>query len=598
MSSNEPKHNQARPRRHGVRLVQLFGGTLVAIAALLWVLFLRDLQPLVGGFELRWWWMVPAFALVEIMVVHLDVNREAQTISLSEIPLIFGMFFAAPAELVVSQFVGAGLALILYRRQSAMKVIFNLGQSALWAMVAIGVFRMLLPAGDPTGWQAWLAALAATMCADIASAALVSAAIGLLERWTMPSLTTFLGLGAVSTFANTALGLLGVALVRSDPVSAALIVVPVIVTYLAYVGFWREHRRGQHFEFLYNSMNRMTLASGLEDAITQLLEDSRAMFQSDVSAVILVSDDPREPARRSVLDADEHLEMLRPAHLAVPLIAEDGPLLLEAQYGRATRWLNLLGREVRDAIAIELRQDNRTIGAIVVADRAGDVNTFTRADLRFLETFGTHAVVALQNRYLERSVGELNQANTELAQRVLHDPLTRLANRTLFADRLDLALGRPSTDGSSVGVLFVDLDDFKRINDTYGHEAGDQVLIAVAERLRACIRPNDTAARMGGDEFTVVLESIQDEAEVEAVSQRILHALRVPVAIAGTEVQVNASIGQTISRRIPGIAAELMREADSAMYVAKSHGKGQWVAAPPAERATVATGASPGDTSV
>lgn len=583
-------HPEMRPpRATGVRLVQIYGALLVAAAVLIWAFALRDLQPLTASIEVRWWWLIPAFGLAEILVIHLDISRQAQTLSLSEVPLIFGLFLAAPAELVVAQAVGVGLALAIYRRQSALKVIFNVGQTALVAMVAIGVFRALVPAGDTFGWGSWLAALAATMTADVVAAGLVSSAIGLLDRWTIPSLRSFLGLGAVATFANTALGLLGVELVRNDPVSLTLLTIPIVVTYLAYDAFWRQHRRSQHFEFLYESMHRMNTAHSPEEAIAQLLREARSMFHAEVSGVILLPETPTEPVRRAVLNGDDHLELLTPIQFDAGLIPTGKPLLWLTQYGRPRRRLELLGHDVRDAIAIELRDDNGTIGAIVVADRIGDVNTFTNADLKFLETFGTHAVVALKNGYLQRSIGELSDVNTELAHRALHDPLTHLANRTLFIDRLEHALSVRDPNGTYIGLLFVDLDDFKTINDAHGHAAGDRVLIAVAERIRACLRPSDTAARMGGDEFTILLESVQTQGEIDAVSTRILQALAVPIAVGETEIQANASIGHTMSHRIPGNASDLIAQADSAMYVAKSHGKGQWASAPSPEPSNAAS---------
>lgn len=567
------------PRPTGVQLVHVLGAVLLTAAALIWAFLLRDLESLPGPMELRWWWLVPAFGVAEILVVHLDLNRQAQTLSLSEIPLIFALFCATPGELVVAQALGVGLTLALYRRQSAMKVVFNVGQTAIVAIVAVAVFRAVLPSGTTFGWGSWLAALAATVTADIVAATLVISAIGFLDRWTTPSLRSFVGMGMVATIANTALGLLGVELVSDDPISIALLIVPVVVIFLAYDAFWRQHRRSQHFEFLYGSMHRLNHARGPDDAVTQLLREAKDMFSAEVSGFVLLSTAPDEPAHRSVLDADDRFELLVPVVVDGRTFEGRGSLLWEAEYGRPRRHLEILGRDVRDAIAIELRGDRGVIGVIVVADRVGDVSTFTQADMKFLETFGTHAGLALENRYLERSVGELSDVNSELTHRALHDPLTHLANRALFADRLDHALNMRDPANTHIGLLFIDLDDFKTINDTHGHEAGDQVLVAVAERIRACLRPSDTAARLGGDEFTILLESVQNRSEIDAVSTRILQALEVPIAFGEIEIQANASIGQTISRRVPGSATELMAQADSAMYVAKSHGKGQWVAA-------------------
>jgi diguanylate cyclase (GGDEF)-like protein len=566
-----------RDHLSGVGAVYAFSAMLCAVAAGVWALFLRDLEP-IEDVGLRWWMLVPAFLIVEVLVVHLDVNREAQTISLSEIPIIVGLFFATPAGLVAAQVIGGGLALVLHRRQSMMKTLFNLAQFGTVTAVVIGVFRLAL--GDaPTSPWSWLAAFVAVVVGDLLAAGLVSTAIGLLQGWSWPNLREFLVLGLAGTVANTGLGLLGVELIRYEHVDALLLTIPFAVTYLAYRGFWRERRRSQHFEFLYESMRRLSTSRDLEQAVGQLLHEARSMFSAELAGVVLLSNDLDEPIRRSVLGPEEALVMLAPTSLRPDLAALDEPILIPTEPGKPAHYLELLGRTVEDAIAITLRGEDGAIGALVVANRAGDVSTFTRADLTFLQTFATHAAVALENRLLQDSLGELAQAHDELAHRVLHDPLTRLANRTLFSDRLEHALSKRD-DATYVGVLFVDLDDFKGVNDLFGHEAGDLVLTAVAERLRACLRPGDTAARLGGDEFTVLLENVSGLDEVAAVSARILEALRMPVAVGDAEIPVNASIGHTLGQPGALLAADLIRQADSAMYVAKSNGKGRAAAAP------------------
>ncbi len=174
-------------------------------------------------------------------------------------------------------------------------------------------------------------------------------------------------------------------------------------------------------------------------------------------------------------------------------------------------------------------------------------------------------------RDLERTVTELRVREDELHHRAFHDPLTNLANRVLFRDRVGHALTLRRQGG--VAVLFLDLDDFKRVNDTLGHAAGDQLLVAVAERLRASARPGDTIARLGGDEFAVLLEDVAGVQEAERAAQRVGHALLHPFRLGGRELPVRASVGFALAR--PGDEAEaLLRHADLAMYAAKGGGKG------------------------
>jgi diguanylate cyclase (GGDEF)-like protein len=159
----------------------------------------------------------------------------------------------------------------------------------------------------------------------------------------------------------------------------------------------------------------------------------------------------------------------------------------------------------------------------------------------------------------------------ELERRALHDPLTGLANRGLFHDRLEHALARRS---GQVAVLFLDLDDFKTVNDALGHGAGDLVLRSVAEAIRGSIRPGDTAARLGGDEFAVLLEEQSEAYEAGLVAERLLTAVRTPTTVAGHPHSIGTSIGISLGASGSTTAEELMREADIAMYVAKGKGKG------------------------
>jgi diguanylate cyclase (GGDEF)-like protein len=157
-----------------------------------------------------------------------------------------------------------------------------------------------------------------------------------------------------------------------------------------------------------------------------------------------------------------------------------------------------------------------------------------------------------------------------------HDPLTGLPNRALFRDRLDHALARADRQIELVGVLMLDIDNFKVVNDSLGHAQGDQLLLALAERLRSCLRPGDTAARLGGDEFTVLVEDISDLDEVTAVAERIAEALNHPVQLDDRQVVTSASIGIAVSGAQNKPAEALLRDADLAMYRAKTNGKARW----------------------
>jgi diguanylate cyclase (GGDEF)-like protein/PAS domain S-box-containing protein len=174
-----------------------------------------------------------------------------------------------------------------------------------------------------------------------------------------------------------------------------------------------------------------------------------------------------------------------------------------------------------------------------------------------------------------RDVSGRRTLEDQLRHQAFHDPLTGLSNRALFADRVEHALNRSRRDDAPTpAVAFIDLDDFKMVNDSLGHGAGDQLLQAVADRLRGCLRSGDTPARLGGDEFAILLEDAHDASAIVEVAERILDALHEPVMIEGREIYTRASIG-IATRRGPGTTPdELLRNADLAMYTAKANGKG------------------------
>src|SRR4051812_10382500 len=220
-------------------------------------------------------------------------------------------------------------------------------------------------------------------------------------------------------------------------------------------------------------------------------------------------------------------------------------------------------------------------GGEVLADDGLD----ERVDVRLAIGSGDELVLALERELGEEEMSFVraiaNTLGTALARlrseermrhEAVHDPLTGLANRTLLRDRLEHALARSQREEEyATGVLFVDLDNFKQVNDAYGHAAGDAVLVELGPRLRAAVRPADTVARLGGDEFVVVCEEV-DADDVTTLGRRLLAAVSQPLEVAGVQHELTASIGIALGRTDPDA---LLGDADAAVYQAKAGGRGR-----------------------
>jgi diguanylate cyclase (GGDEF)-like protein/PAS domain S-box-containing protein len=242
----------------------------------------------------------------------------------------------------------------------------------------------------------------------------------------------------------------------------------------------------------------------------------------------------------------------------------------------------VVGRHLLQMIGEEDRHTAEQLLGRAGADRADP----EPVDVGVLRTDGARISVEATSRDLRddptvrgvvltlRDVTEQRKLQQELTHRAFHDALTGLPNRVLFRDRVDRALALCDRDGGVVGVLLIDLDDFKLVNDTLGHGVGDELLGAVAERLTGVLRPRDIAARLGGDEFAILVEGAAHAADVEDIAARVVDTLCGSVEVAGG-LTISVSVGVTTAPGARG-SAEMLSQADLALYAAKGAGKGRW----------------------
>ncbi|MEO6713625.1 MAG: EAL domain-containing protein [Mycobacteriales bacterium] len=583
--------SERRSRTRGVAFVGVLIGGMATATVALYVGPLSAVAAPLGGPLLKWWLLAALFCAAEICCVHVHFRKNAQSFSMSELPLLLGLLFAAPGALILGQAVGC-LAALVRRRQRPLKIAFNITQFTFSTSLAILTFNAIIGTTSALGPRAWFAASAASLVYATAVVVLVVLAVSLSEgRPSAQDISVVFSMALTGAIVNVSLGLVAATVLRYEPAAAWLLLVPAAGMFLAYRAYTREREKHESLEFLYHSARILNETPEFEQAVLTLLTQARTMFRAETAAIALLPPDDESVVMRSAVSADGAVSLME----AVPsgslqalfdrFAAGESSLLIHSPAPPELEAF-LTSSGLDEAMVAALRGETRVVGLIILGNRLGDVESFDHQDIRLFETLANHASIALENGRLGQSLASLQELERQLKHQAYHDPLTGLANRALFAERVKVALARIEVEPRVCGVLFIDLDDFKTVNDTLGHDAGDQLLIAVAQRVSGCLRPGDTGARLGGDEFAVLLEDIAGPEDAARVAARVTHSLRLPVQVAGQSVLVRASVGIATSLDVRA-ADELLRNADLAMYMAKADGKGRFKVFEPSMRAAV-----------
>jgi diguanylate cyclase (GGDEF)-like protein/PAS domain S-box-containing protein len=311
-------------------------------------------------------------------------------------------------------------------------------------------------------------------------------------------------------------------------------------------------------------------------ASRRLADQNRRLRDQAVTEQVLMTDLRRSEERfRSLVRNSADVNMI---------VGADGLIVYESP--AVERVLGYTPQERIGTTGVELfHPDDQERVSQIFFELVQSPNDQVTTEVRIRHADGTYRLIEVTGKNLlnEPSVGgvvvnyrdisERRALEDELRHQAFHDSLTGLANRALFADRLEHALSRTRRSRHRLAVLFLDLDDFKTINDSLGHTEGDQLLIAVAGRLRDAIRTGDTIARMGGDEFAVLVEDPTASTTPMEVAERLQATLQTPFQRGGKELFVHASVGVAVSTSPRETPEELLRNADASMYIAKSHGK-------------------------
>jgi diguanylate cyclase (GGDEF)-like protein len=520
---------------------------------------------------LPWWALAIGFAATESFVFHIQIAREAQTVSISELPLVLGLFFASPLQLLVGRLVGTVVILLVHRRSSVLKTAWNGSLVCLLVVVAEQLFRLISPGAQVSSLLGWLAAFAAVLGANVLGSVALSCVVAVYEGGlNLRSVAREAVTGDPAAPLVVTLSLIAAICLDDTPRSLALLLLTGVGLLLAYRGYAALADRHLNLERLYRFTQAVSSSPELDEVLGNVLREATDLLRAESAEIIFVASSSGAVARIRVTGTGRLTRSEAPASpedewLLETAVSHGESLLLPRTTRDADQRSWLAASSAREAVAVPLRGGAGTIGVLVVTDRMGEVRTFEPDDVLLLETVANHASVALQN-------GELID---RLRHEAVHDALTGLPNRTFVQRRLTAALEDVAAGRSTgVAVLILDLDGFKEVNDTLGHQQGDHLLVEVAARLTTAVGAAGTVSRLGGDEFAVLLTGSGDEDGALRVGRRVLRALEHPVALDGMEVEVGGSVGIALAPAHASDTAALLKRADLAMYSAKASTSG------------------------
>jgi signal transduction histidine kinase len=406
---------------------------LIAGGVRLWLGPVRALAPAVTPVVVPWSIVAAALVLAEILVVHIPFRRNAYSFTFSELPLVVGLFFVAPGQLVLAQVVGALVGLVIWRHQSPMKAAFNVGMCVVQSSAAILVFRAIVGSNVQPSPLAAVAALGGTLLGALVTDLMIGLAISLTEG--RPQFRTALEMLGVSVFgvaANTALGATVVVVLWQAPWAAVLLLVPGGALFAAYRAYTSQRQRREGVEFLYSAM-RMLDRADLEDAIVDLLDRVRDMFRAELAELLVFTGVDGGAPLRATVGPDDRVETIHTVEAPnalepfVSLLSKSKASLIP----RAGPGAHPGG--IRDGMFIPLEGEARFLGYLLVANRLGEVSSFDDQDLTLFATFASHLAVSLENGRLARSLEEITALERERAHllervvRVAEDERTRLS---------------------------------------------------------------------------------------------------------------------------------------------------------------------------
>ncbi len=528
--------------------------------------------------SIEWWGLLAGFVVAEWLVVGMRFGRRVHTFSMVTIPLVVGVLTITPVELLAATSMAAVVFAGSRRREPLVMLVLLVSRRLIEASAAISVIALATAPADwfsPTGWLIVLAAAVGAHVLGHLVFSIASWAQG-IESSAGDTLEAY-GFGAFVTVLNASIGMLVTEAVAVAPRAAIFTVIPALALFAGYRAYAASrHERGR-LKALYEATRDVHGSPQLEMSLMAAATHGRDMFESEFCEIVMQLG-PDRSGVRTIVGPHDHRQAMDPVDLdrwrTVWDQARDAgePFVIDRSGSLASsagdRRLPIVA-----AMVAPIQVGSEVAGLIIVANPLNDSELFSNAELELVSALAGQVGVAVENGRLEDSLAELTELKAELQHQAFHDGLTGLANRSLFSESVIQALQLTRRTGGDVAILFVDVDDFKHVNDRLGHAAGDDVLRALSAVLTNEAGSGDTAARLGGDEFALLIQNVSGGQEATSVAKRLLESLEDPLRIAGREVPINASIGIAFGH-YGDKASQVLRDADAARYAAKRDGKG------------------------
>ncbi|MEM9037097.1 MAG: EAL domain-containing protein [Actinomycetota bacterium] len=538
-------------------------GALLAAWAAIAITLTDDNSTALADVDGRVGWFVAltvAFLATDASIFSLEGRREAHSISVVELPLTIGLVLLSPVALLASRLIGSGVALLVFRRSRGVKLGYNLALFAAETATASLFVRVILGTTEPMSAADWVAVVSVVLVVNQLAGMVTAAAISQFEDDHLKRLGLILLIQAIASITASGLGAGITALVLVSPPLGIFPLFAVIGIFIALRNSTSQLQRLQDLSKLYEFTGAVGKNLHLELLVAEALAQARMLLRAERAQLVVL--DSGSEIERSEYFVDDQGRLSRTplsdAEQWRTLVPEWGPELIDVddpeRHFATTHFLGSRGIDTAVVAKLDLGTDLH--GLFLVANRRVGVEPFREPETELLAAFVNHVAVTLSNGLLLR----------RLSDQAVHDSLTGLPNRVMFEREIGTLLDDP-TD-RQFAVLLMDLDRFKEVNDTLGHQTGDLVLQEVAIRIRSALRPDDLVARMGGDEFALLLPRT-GRMGAGAVADRILDALHDPIEHDGMTIAIGASIGIATAPQQGTEAGTLLARADVAMYAAK-----------------------------